>query len=92
MKLVGRRRDRSAFFLAAVAFCRPKMSPKCFTGIINGRLAGKARGLNGFGFDPIFMPNRGNGRTFAEMTTDEKNVMSHRAVAFRKFSSWFATS
>jgi len=91
LKLVGKNGDRKVFFLAAVAFCRPKMRPKCFTGVISGRLADKARGVNGFGFDPIFMPNRGSSRTFAEMTTDEKNTMSHRALAFRKFSDWFAT-
>jgi XTP/dITP diphosphohydrolase len=92
LKLVGRNTDRTAFFLAAVAFCSPKMRPRCFTGVVNGRLTGKPRGTNGFGFDPIFMPNRGNRRTFAEMTTDEKNAMSHRALAFRKFSDWFATA
>ena len=92
LKLVGKKRDRKAFFLAAVAFCRPKARPKCFTGVVNGRLASESRGLNGFGFDPIFMPNRGNRRTFAEMATDEKNAISHRALAFRKFSDWLATS
>jgi XTP/dITP diphosphohydrolase len=91
LKLVGRNADRRAFFLAAVAFCKPKMSPKCFTGVISGRLSGGSKGSNGFGFDPIFIPNRGDGRTFAEMTTDEKNELSHRALAFRKFSEWFAT-
>ena len=48
------------------------------------------RGNLGFGYDPIFVPNRGDGRTFAQMSTDEKNVYSHRAEALRKFAEWYS--
>jgi XTP/dITP diphosphohydrolase len=46
------------------------------------------RGTNGFGYDPIFIPEEGDGRTFGEMTDDEKNAISHRARAFRALGEW----
>jgi XTP/dITP diphosphohydrolase len=81
--------NREASFQAAVAFCTPKTRARCFTGVVDGLVSKRPRGTNGFGFDPIFIPRQGDGRTFAEMTTEEKNALSHRAVAFAKFSKWF---
>ena len=46
-----------------------------------------ARGAQGHGYDPIFEPAAGDGRTFAEMTEDEKNLISHRGEAFAKLSA-----
>ncbi len=89
LKLMGKREDRRAFFKAAVAYCDPGKQPKCFTGVVNGSVSRTPKGTRGFGFDPIFRPSEGDGRTFAEMSTDEKNILSHRALAFRKFSKWF---
>lgn len=89
LKLLGKGRNRKAFFKAAVAFCTPRTQPLCFTGVVEGLVSRKPVGSHGFGFDPIFIPRQGHGRTFAEMTTDEKNVVSHRAFAFAKFSKWF---
>lgn len=54
-----------------------------FEGIINGSIATEKRGEKGFGYDPIFIPE-GYEKTFAEMTTDEKNKISHRAIAIQK--------
>ena len=51
-------------------------------GICLGKLAEGPRGTNGFGYDPIFIPD-GLSRTYAELSTDEKNKISHRARAFR---------
>lgn len=55
--------------------------------IVEGRCAGHVssdeRGAHGWGFDPVFVPDEGNGRTFAEMTDDEKHRLSHRGRAFR---------
>ncbi len=48
----------------------------------------KAKGKSAFGFDPIFQPV-GSGKTFAEMTIEEKNGYSHRAMAIRKFAEWY---
>jgi XTP/dITP diphosphohydrolase len=42
----------------------------------------EARGGGGFGYDPVFVPDGGDGRTFAEMTAEEKAAVSHRARAF----------
>jgi XTP/dITP diphosphohydrolase len=52
-------------------------------GEVEGIITDAARGAGGFGYDPVFVPRDGDGRTFAEMTTDEKHAMSHRGRAFR---------
>jgi XTP/dITP diphosphohydrolase len=51
-------------------------------GEVEGTIAPGARGEGGFGYDPVFVPLEGDGRTFAEMTEHEKNALSHRARAF----------
>ena len=52
-------------------------------GQIVGSIASTPRGLAGFGYDSVFVPGVGDGRTFAEMTSPEKNRLSHRGEAFR---------
>src|SRR5262245_5492754 len=52
-------------------------------GLVEGTIADAARGEAGFGYDPVFIPADGDGRTFAEMTAAEKHVLSHRGRAFR---------
>lgn len=89
LRLLEDGRDRGACFRAAVAFCTPRTRPECFTGVVDGLVSRKPRGTHGFGFDPIFIPRQGDGRTFAQMTTAEKNALSHRALAFARFSKWF---
>jgi len=89
LKLMEKRGDRKAFFQASVAFCTPTSRPKCFTGFVHGSVSRRPKGTHGFGFDPIFIPKEGDGRTFAQMTIDEKNTFSHRALAFARFSKWF---
>lgn len=91
LRLVDNAKNRRAYFQAAVAFCTPKTRPRCFRGIVEGRVSRKPRGTHGFGFDPIFIPLKGDGRTFAEMATEEKNALSHRAKAFAAFSKWYKT-
>lgn len=54
-----------------------------FEGIVNGRIIDEKRGTNGFGYDPIFIPENEK-RTFAEMELTEKNKFSHRAKALEK--------
>jgi len=54
-----------------------------FEGIVRGEIISEKRGENGFGYDPIFVPE-GEVRTFAEMSLEEKNMHSHRARAFQK--------
>ena len=48
----------------------------------DGMIAMNERGERGFGYDPVFMPLEGQGRTFSEMSDDEKNAISHRGRAF----------
>jgi XTP/dITP diphosphohydrolase len=52
-------------------------------GVVEGTIAEERRGSGGFGYDPVFAPDSGEGRTFAEMSAAEKNASSHRARAFR---------
>jgi XTP/dITP diphosphohydrolase len=54
-----------------------------FEGVVNGTINTEKKGVDGFGYDPIFIPE-GQTRTFAEMTLEEKNQQSHRARAFEK--------
>jgi XTP/dITP diphosphohydrolase len=92
LKLMRNERKRDAYFSSVVAFCNPKESlePKIFQGMVEGRITFEERGKQGFGFDPIFQPYGRNGRTFAEMTIQEKNMHSHRAQSLRKFARWFS--
>jgi XTP/dITP diphosphohydrolase len=92
LKLLQNERKRDAYFLSVVAFSsnREQREPMCFQGRVEGRIAYEERGKQGFGFDPIFEPYGGNGKTFAEMTTQEKNKYSHRAQALRKFAQWYS--
>jgi XTP/dITP diphosphohydrolase len=52
-------------------------------GVVEGSIATDRRGRGGFGYDPVFVPDGADGRTYAEMTAAEKNMRSHRARAFR---------
>jgi XTP/dITP diphosphohydrolase len=61
-----------------------------FQGHAGGAISDNERGQAGFGFDPIFVPMGGDGRTFAEMSGAEKGRLSHRAAAFRGFGKWYA--
>jgi XTP/dITP diphosphohydrolase len=92
LKLIEGTHKRKAYFHSVVAFYSPEQaSPKCFHGKVEGEIAPEERGNKGFGFDPIFVPREGDGKTFAEMTTTEKNRFSHRAQALRKFASWYTS-
>jgi XTP/dITP diphosphohydrolase len=60
-----------------------------FEGIVEGTIVEQARGLHGFGYDPIFVPC-GFEETFAELSSDVKNMISHRAKAIRALSAKIA--
>ncbi|WP_409966164.1 dITP/XTP pyrophosphatase [Mycovorax composti] len=62
-----------------------------FEGICEGRIITERRGSNGFGYDPVFIPD-GADRTFAEMELDEKKLYSHRAKALKKLIEWLQQS
>jgi XTP/dITP diphosphohydrolase len=76
-------RDRTARF-ATVAIARwPDGHEVAAVGTVEGVIATEPRGINGFGYDPVFVPVEGDGRTFAEMEPAEKHACSHRGRAFR---------
>lgn len=60
-------------------------------GTVEGRIAESPRGEAGFGYDPLFVPDGGNGRTFAEMSAAEKSTISHRGRALRELSRLLLT-
>ena len=82
---------RDAYFQSVIAFNSPDEQPTCFRGKVDGKISLQERGTSGFGYDPIFEPTAGDGRTFAEMTLNEKNGYSHRAEALRKFAEWYSS-
>ena len=59
-------------------------------GTVEGLVPEGPRGTGGFGYDPIFEPVEGDGRTFAEMGADEKHALSHRGRAFRALAAVLA--
>lgn len=77
-------KDISASFTTVIAFVSKDGDINTFTGICNGYVSPSPRGVEGFGYDPMFIPN-GYGATFAEMGSEEKNLISHRSVAISKF-------
>jgi len=77
---------RKAHFVAVLALAFPDGSCDLFRGEVHGRLAFPPRGSNGFGYDPIFVPE-GHDLTFGEMEPDRKQAMSHRARAFATFAA-----
>ena len=89
LKLMSGEKDRRAEFRSAVGYCEPGKMPEVFMGKVEGTIALEAKGTQGFGFDSIFVPSEGDGRTFAEMSTGEKNRLSHRARAIEAFFGWY---
>ena len=73
---------RGARFRAVIALVRGG-DEHTFEGAVEGRIAREMRGAGGFGYDPVFAPEGGGGRTFAELPTDFKNDASHRSRAMR---------
>ena len=74
---------RSGRYVAAAAVVWPDGREHVVRGTVEGSIADGPRGDNGFGYDPIFVPDEGDGRTFGEYTAEEKHAMSHRCRAFR---------
>lgn len=77
--------DRAAAFRSVVAYCDGE-TERTFEGAVRGTIVAP-RGDGGFGYDPVF---EYDGRTFAELTTDEKNAVSHRGRALATFADWLA--
>ncbi|MEN2435462.1 RdgB/HAM1 family non-canonical purine NTP pyrophosphatase [Weeksellaceae bacterium A-14] len=76
-------KNRKAFFTTVLCYY-DQNGPKFFEGIINGNILEENRGHKGFGYDPVFVPD-GYKITFAEMSPEDKNQISHRKRAMDKF-------
>jgi XTP/dITP diphosphohydrolase len=87
LTLMNRIGERDAEFVSVVAFCREPGEAFLFTGRLKGRISREMRGMGGFGFDPIFVPE-GHKRTLAEMSMEEKCRISHRSIALRALGTW----
>ena len=74
--------DRTAQFRTVIAFL-VNGEEHLFEGIVKGEIATEERGTEGFGYDPVFMPEA-TGKTFAELGVEAKNTISHRARAVKK--------
>lgn len=74
--------NRRAAFRTIVMVVYPDGSELSVEGVCEGTIATEERGDRGFGFDPLFIPDDGDGRTFSLMTDAEKNEISHRGRAF----------
>ncbi len=82
---LGNNKDRSAHFSCALVIAWPDGETEEFEGIINGTLCWPVKGDNGFGYDPMFVPD-GYNISFAQLTENEKNKISHRARALKLFT------
>ena len=83
---------RRARFATVAAAVYPDGTEMTALGVVDGTIAEGPRGDGGFGYDPVFVPDEGGGRTFAEMGAAEKNALSHRGRAFRALAQHLRTA
>ena len=81
--------DRNARFRTVIALIE-KGKEHLFEGVVEGVIAREKSGTQGFGYDPVFIPE-GNSKTFAELGEDIKNTISHRALAVQKLAEYLAS-
>lgn len=81
---LAERRNRHAHFKTVIAYLDEQGKEYLFEGQVNGMILREKRGNMGFGYDPVFLPD-GASRSFAEMSLEEKNALSHRARALKAF-------
>ncbi len=84
---VIKKKNNKAFFVTAISLTLKKNHHLIFLGRINGTVSIEPKGSNGFGYDPIFIPDN-HTKTFAEMSLGEKNKSSHRMIAVEKLKSF----
>jgi XTP/dITP diphosphohydrolase len=79
--------SRTAYFRTVVCYYYAKDKYEIFDGVCEGKILLQERGEKGFGYDAVFLPNNSE-KTFAELSTEDKNQISHRAKAFDKFKEY----
>lgn len=77
----------TARYVCAISVARGGRELACFVGTVEGQITLNPSGTGGFGYDPLFVP-AGYDCTMAEITAEEKNSISHRGEALRKFEKW----
>jgi len=80
-----------AYFQTSISLSLPENKVVYFKGVLRGSISKEARGLGGFGYDPIFIPS-GYKKTLAEMSINEKNNISHRSIAVKKLKKYLEDS
>lgn len=90
LRLMEEMVDRRAMFVSVIGYYDGK-NFHYFEGTLEGKISDSIRGNNGFGYDPIFIPD-GDRRTLAEMEMGEKNTMSHRRKALNRFLEFLKNS
>jgi XTP/dITP diphosphohydrolase len=75
-------------YSCVIAHVAPDGAETLFEGVCDGVMAPERRGGGGFGYDPVFVPDAGDGRTMAELTATEKDAISHRGEAARALLAW----
>ena len=85
------KKNYNAFFQTTISLTTTTNITTCFEGIVRGRISNKPLGLHGFHYDPIFIPDNTN-KTYAQMSTKEKNQISHRAIAMNKLKKFLEKS
>jgi len=84
--------QRTARFITVALIAHPDGTETYFEGSVEGTIAFELRGSGGFGYDPLFIPDEGHGRTFSELGPAAKNALSHRGRAFRGLADRLATT
>lgn len=87
LKNMNGKTNRNARFRTIIAYIDENAQEHIFEGEIKGKIIENMAGTNGFGYDPIFVPE-GYDKTFAELSSEIKNTISHRARAMEKFLSY----
>ena len=91
LKELGEKTNRNAHFTCAMTLINPKGEIEYkYQGICEGTITKESKGTNGFGYDPIFLV-KGDNRTMAELSEDEKNQISHRSVTLRNVLGYLKT-
>ncbi len=85
---LGNTHQRNARFVSIITF-KDAHSQEVFEGCMNGNISRTPRGSNGFGYDPIFIPE-GYEKTSAELSSEEKNAISHRRKALDKLMAYIS--
>lgn len=89
LKNLAAQEDKSAYFKTVIAY-KSKDDEKLFTGICKGKIIEAPRGDKGFGYDPIFMPED-HSASFAELSAEAKNKISHRGRAIKAFVEYLTS-